>query len=176
MLSLFLWFDCHKWKSQKWGLKLILLIPCERTFYTWLAGKKSVGLPPGRIIEMHLNTYHVYNRGRGCREDIGQFKSDLEKDLKLVKNLSMSGKLGRSPVIVLNTFNRHWLKATQELLGGKRFPGVLLAEISSRLYSPKRHKEIFKGLFPECTLRNPGRKDPEKWDLIISPFTEKAGQ
>ncbi|MHB8985023.1 MAG: hypothetical protein ACYC38_03710, partial [Eubacteriales bacterium] len=105
-----------------------MLIPCERPVYNYLAGIKSINLPPGRIVEMHLDTYHIYNQGCGCEQDIKQFKSDLEDDLKTVRRLSLSGKLGPSPVIVLNTFNRHWLRKTHELLGGKRFPGVTLSK------------------------------------------------
>lgn len=122
---------------------------------------------------MHLDTCRIYNQGCGCEQDIKQFKSDLEDDLKTVRRLSATGQLGPSPVIVLNTFNRHWLRKTHELLGGKRFPGVALSKIYFRLYSPERHKEIFSGMFPGCDLINPGREDPESWDLIVSSISPK---
>ncbi len=171
MLTLLLWAGYHRQKSRKYGLKTIFLFPCERWLYKWLAKRQGVEIPNGKIIEMHLDTKIVY-AGQNYQEVMEKFHRDLEQDLKQIKKLITYGDIPKDSVIVLNTFNRYWLDKTEQILGGKRYPKTVLAKASCRLYTPKGHQKIFKRMFPGLKLLNPGRNDPERWDLIVSAERE----
>ena len=167
ILTVSLWALYQKKKSKGLGLKVTFLMPCERWLYVLLTMRRGVSIPPGRIWEMHLNSKKVYGQ-ESCEENIRQFKEDIEHDLKLIDGLVKTGRLGSSPVVVLNTFNRYWLKTTEEILGGEKYPGIVMTKASCKLYMPKKHKKIFARMFPKCLLTNPGRNNPGNWDLIIS--------
>lgn len=163
--TLLLWTKYHTWQSKKLGLKVILLLPCENWFFKFLAARKSIQVSDGKIIEMHLNTKVKYPHD--CEEANKRFREDIGTDLQTIKKAIKNENLRESPVITLNTFNKYWLKKTEEILGGKRYSGIVLTNASCSLYKPKRHKKIFKKIFPQCCLKQPGRDNPSYWDLII---------
>lgn len=164
-ITLLLWTKYHTWRSQKLGLKVILLLPCENWVYKFLAARKSIQVPDGKIIEMHLNTKVKYHYE--CEEAKKRFREDINTDLQIIKQAVQNKKLGESPVITLNTFNKYWLRKTEEILGGKRYNSIVLTNTSCSLYKPKKHKKIFKKMFTQCCLKQPGRDNPSYWDLII---------
>ncbi|MTI80044.1 MAG: hypothetical protein FH758_04025 [Firmicutes bacterium] len=132
-----------------------------------LAKKQNIPVPQGNIIEMHLDTKMKYNQGL-CHEKREQFKADLDNDLKLINKLRNDGKLGKTPIIVINSFNKFWLEKATNILDGKRHSGVVLTKCSCNLYKPKKHKKVFNKMFPGCYLEKPGRHHPYQWDLVIS--------
>lgn len=148
------------------GVKSNIHLPSQPPAILYAGAEKNISMPPGRIWEMHLNTKKVYETD--SKTAVKYFKTDIEHDLKLIKELAGFRKLGAGPVILLNTFNRHWLKRTEEILGGERHNGIVLTRASCRIYKPRRHKKIFARMFPKCLLVNPGRSNPCSWDLIIS--------
>lgn len=173
LVSLCLWAHIQKRKSKGYRLKVTFLLPCESWLYRLLARRKGVAMPAGKVIELHLNPKKTYDC-EDCEEAKEKFRSDLEDDLRLVKQLTDKGVLGSNPVVVLNTFNRYWLDRAEEILGAKRYPGTVLIKSTCNSYKPGKHKKVFKRMFPNCTLAKPGRDSPEKWDLVIYKKAEKG--
>lgn len=165
LISLVIWLRVHEQKSKKLGLKVITLLPCERWLFQKLAHRKGIYIPPlSKVLEMHINTSVIY---RGCEENIDCFKNDLESDLKTIERLLNTGTIARERVLTLNTFNQFWTKKTLEIMGGTMYRGTVLSKVICTLYTPRKHKKIFTRMFPGCRLINPGRNNPQKWDLTI---------
>ncbi|AEG61973.1 hypothetical protein [Desulforamulus ruminis] len=141
------------------------LLPCEYWLFSRLAKKKHIRIPKGRILELHLNTKVSYKLD--CHEARERFERDLEQDLMLIKRRMLLNDFGLNPIITLNTFNRLWLRKTLEILGGTRYQKVVLTQAACNLYTAQKHKKVFKKMFPNCSLKDPGRQSPEKWDLIV---------